>query len=360
MKNEIKPLTGVRGVAACAVMLYHISHIPPFHSFNFFFVSKGYLCVDLFFVLSGFVMALVYSKTFQNNWTRRDYRNFLFNRIARVFPLHLIMVLFFGLRVLGMSSPIDFLSNIFMLQGWGFGAKSIVGNSWSVSTEIFAYLVFPFLIAFAFSRFFAVQVLSSVVLLLCIAASSLGAKGPLDLTMTDNVLPLIRCVAGFSLGLIAYRFSHNQFAIRWFSNNISVLGSMLLVIGLMIIPKSDVAVVISFSLLILSLYYNSRVASIVFGNRIVHHLGVVSYSLYLWHPFFRDLAGRASLIAENHGITGFNWLFALGAIVFSWLASWLSYVSIEVPGRRALNWYKAQINDPAHQWIPRFAGRKTD
>src|ERR1035437_252958 len=99
MKNEIKSLTGVRGIAACSVMFYHLSHIRPFAQYNFRIVSKGYLCVDLFFVLSGFVMALVYSKTFQHGCTKRDYRKFLFNRMARVFPLHLAVALFFGVRM---------------------------------------------------------------------------------------------------------------------------------------------------------------------------------------------------------------------------------------------------------------------
>src|SRR5947209_6333252 len=59
--KEIKTLTGLRGVAATVVMLYHFSYSEQMNSF---LIGRGYLAVDLFFVLSGFVMALSYGHLF--------------------------------------------------------------------------------------------------------------------------------------------------------------------------------------------------------------------------------------------------------------------------------------------------------
>src|SRR5204863_67708 len=85
MKNEIKCLTGLRGVAAVIVMLYHFcgtdSYLRPYLP-NL--ISRGYLGVDVFFVLSGFVMALTYAALFKDGSAGVDYKVFMVKLPGRV------------------------------------------------------------------------------------------------------------------------------------------------------------------------------------------------------------------------------------------------------------------------------------
>lgn len=93
IKAEIKALTGLRGVAAIYVVAYHMTghwKQPPWLTT---FIKHGYLSVDLFFILSGFVMALTYGGLFIDRFRWSDYRRFLLVRLARVYPLYLLMTL---------------------------------------------------------------------------------------------------------------------------------------------------------------------------------------------------------------------------------------------------------------------------
>src|SRR5947199_2767956 len=79
-RTEFSALTSLRGVAALTVLIFHV--IPDF---------RGYLAVDLFFLLSGFVLTHVYREI---ELSRQSYFNFLKSRLARIYPVHLLMFAF--------------------------------------------------------------------------------------------------------------------------------------------------------------------------------------------------------------------------------------------------------------------------
>src|SRR5262245_37766774 len=85
--NELKPLTSLRFVAAFWVLLYHFKDHLGFELGQFGLIADGYLGVDLFFTLSGFILAHVYLTEFEGG--RFGYARFLQNRLARVYPMHL-------------------------------------------------------------------------------------------------------------------------------------------------------------------------------------------------------------------------------------------------------------------------------
>jgi peptidoglycan/LPS O-acetylase OafA/YrhL len=97
--DQLPSLTPLRGVAALWVVLYHYCGTAQFlpnlditpHSY---LISKGYLAVDMFFILSGFVMAHVYRRTFSES-VSKHYRGFLVARIARLYPLHVFILALF-------------------------------------------------------------------------------------------------------------------------------------------------------------------------------------------------------------------------------------------------------------------------
>ena len=343
---RVASLTGLRGVAAVSVLLYHIPHQPAFSQFAIPLFSRAYLAVDLFFILSGFVISYGYHDRVVKHLSRASYVDFLINRMARVWPLHLIVTLVFGLRILlnvsGNQSielnPANILSNLFMVQSWGWGTEPIAGNSWSVSTEVAAYLIYPLIAILAFSRWAWAQVAICIGLLLLVASSGLGASGPLDVNNSDSVLTLLRCLAGFSLGVLTYRVADHPLCKAVIGRS----GGFAAVCGLialaLLLPGADVLVVCLMPTLVLSCYYDGPAARAVMANRLSFHLGLISYSIYLWHPLVRDVAARAMGVAQRHGIVGVDWLFVLGMLVVTWLICWVSYLLIEVRGHQFIKW----------------------
>ena len=120
-------------------------------------VGRGYLAVDVFFVLSGFVMALSYGELF-STVCRRRVLHFIRRRVARLYPLYGAIL---GTRLAytgwrygrfdlprpWIAAPLphpwtDIPANLLLVQSWGL-APSSIGPAWSISTEWGAYWVFP-------------------------------------------------------------------------------------------------------------------------------------------------------------------------------------------------------------------------
>lgn len=150
--SKIVPLTSARFFAALYVVLYHgIPNLPSQRDRHDLFariISLGYVSVSFFFMLSGFILAIVYLK--DNRSVNR--RKFLISRFARVYPLYLAAVLLdvpHFVHAQWHISPehtiASILATIGLVQAW---YPSLVGPdfpSWSLSTEAFFYLIFPFL-----------------------------------------------------------------------------------------------------------------------------------------------------------------------------------------------------------------------
>jgi len=132
-KNNMKPstayisnLTPLRGFAALIVVIFHFEAlIGKFvNENNSMFINKGYMMVDLFFVMSGFIIFHVYRSNFRNSITGQSFRKFLIARFARIYPLHFIMLLICVLLifVLGANpilNPAAIPTHIFLLQSFG-------------------------------------------------------------------------------------------------------------------------------------------------------------------------------------------------------------------------------------------------
>src|SRR3569832_1237739 len=149
--EHLKPLTSMRFFAAMWVVLYH--YWPNLDPHTPALVSKGYLGVELFFVLSGFILCHVYLQGAGEG--RFKYGSFPWARLARVYPLHLATLLGVGAMAVGAAAVgiqhhndianwSVLPANLLLVHAWGF-AKAAAWNhpSWSISAEWFAYLTFP-------------------------------------------------------------------------------------------------------------------------------------------------------------------------------------------------------------------------
>ena len=308
--QENRALTGLRGLAAVLVCIHHlVLHIgaPPSlaHGPLKAFVLRGYLMVDLFFVLSGFVMALAYEDWFARGFDAETYARFLWRRFARLWPLHAFLVLLL-LAAQVLDGHVSawwhmVVANLAMVQAWGL-SETLNVPSWSLSTEWAAYMLFP---AFAWlalrgpwGRTAGTAALAMATLLLAAslgAANPGGRRGPLDLYDNYSLLPLARCLAGFTLGMVARRAMH----LPWLASRLAHPGWAALPLAALLpglaLGLPDWLAYPLLVLLVAALWAGRAGLSRFLGYPMPHRLGVFSYALYLVHMPLIELwenAGR--------------------------------------------------------------------
>lgn len=156
----IKPLTSLRFVFAFMIFLYHLGGL--FYGFNQEFLlnspasylsfKEGCLGVSFFFILSGFILAYNYKNKFLAKTI--SYKKFVLARIFRIYPLHILTFLYAFFRtIFGVYASIEYwfkaLINVSLIQSLAPLKSyflSFNGVSWSISNEMFFYLLFPTLI----------------------------------------------------------------------------------------------------------------------------------------------------------------------------------------------------------------------
>jgi len=303
--QENRALTGLRGLAAVLVCVHHlVLHLgaPPSLAQGFpqgfqgpfkAFALRGYLMVDLFFVLSGFVMALAYEGWFAGGLDAETYARFLWRRFARLWPLHAFLItLLLALQVLDGHVSVWWrmvVANFAMVQAWGL-SETLNVPSWSLSTEWAAYMLFPALAWLAlrgpWGRTAGAAALAMAALLLAAslgAANPGGRRGPLDLYDNYSLLPLARCLAGFTLGLAARRAMH----LPWLAGRLAHPGWAALPLAALLpglaLGLPDWLAYPLLVVLVAALWAGHAGLSRFLGRSVPHRLGVWSYALYLVH-----------------------------------------------------------------------------
>jgi peptidoglycan/LPS O-acetylase OafA/YrhL len=349
-RNEIRALTGVRGVAALIVMAFHYWYRDwvPRTTFSGHIAARGYISVDLFFILSGFVMCKAYGIRFLGDFDVGSYLRFLGRRLARIYPIYGVLL---GVGVVAsMIRPAYFppltianvLLNVALIQTW-VGHLSIIGTAWSLSTEWGAYLAFPALV------WLVLRSRPSIAIATCLAAAglivlvwgyevSLGQSPALGLDEAGGlVTPLGRCAGGFVLGMGLCRLAGSSVAEQagadWFG--IAVIAALAV---FWVMPGTpDLLLYACLPALILCLALNRGRVSAVFASKPVWLLGEWSYSIYLIHMFVIHLRQHMFDFLVKHMPAPLADM--LGATVFYGLtigAAALCFTMVEVPARRFL------------------------
>ena len=355
MRREIDGLTALRGVAACWVVAYHMHQRDAVGGALGTLMRHGYLAVDVFFVLSGFVMALSYGTGFAG-W--RGFGVFLMRRFARVYPLYFVTTLMALGLLLWLPHPAlpwvwlprMVVDNFLLVDAWGVG-QALNGPSWSISTELFAYLLFPLLVAMALGgtggRGLAASLgavllgLAGVWLLAALVPVPVGQtmNGPMDIWWPRSVWPLIRCLLEFTVGLATFGLFRAAAVARWFSQGWVGGGLVAGVLVLAMLPGSDVAVVMLVPALLLALAAGRRPVP---GLLVL--LGQLSYGIYLLHglvvQFRPQLAdGFAAGLGPRAGDAA-----AVGTLYALILGSaWLMYRFIELPARVTIRGWEGRM-----------------
>ncbi len=340
---DLRPLTALRFMAALWVVLYtfwpnlDVGFLPNL-------AAKGYLGVELFFVLSGFILSHVYLHAFAEK--RFSYRGFLWARIARVYPLHVftllgVMALGLAAVAVGMSIDASVLSwktlpaHLLMLHAWGFANEAGWNHpSWSISAEWFAYLAFPLFAMAAWplrKRPWVATAGAAVFLMGLYAAFERLAGFPLtEATFRWGALRIVPCFAyGCALYLV-YRRAPLPRA------GLLALSAAVVMVASASVLAWDAITVLAAGLLILALASipDGKVGWL--GSKPAVYLGEISYSVYMvcapWQILAVNLAARATG-AEDKRLHVLVWL---GIILGLIAAAAATYHLIERPARKAL------------------------
>jgi peptidoglycan/LPS O-acetylase OafA/YrhL len=339
---DLRALTTLRFVAAAWVVLFtawphlDVGFVPTA-------VTRGYLGVEVFFVLSGFILSHVYLEAAGQK--RFSYGGFLWARIARVYPLHLLTLA--GMAALGIAATVVGLSvdasltdwrslpaHLTMTHAWGLAFSAAFNHpSWSISAEWFAYLTFP---AFAFvawrlrERPGAAVLLAAVSALLIYAGFQTLAGFPLtDATFRWGALRIVPC---FALGCALY-LAHRQRSAR--RAGLIAAMSAAAVLTNASIGGWDALTVLFAGGLILGLAGLSNARAGLLASRGGVYLGEISYSIYMvCAPVLlvgTNVAARLTGGDERFHI--FVWLALVAAIPAT---AMLTYHLVERPARKAL------------------------
>ena len=278
-------------MAACVVAMFHM---------NYWFYNggwgpdgpgtvlatvfrSGYLGVDLFFALSGYVIAGAYLEAFRRP-SRGVYAHFLIRRFARIWPLHVATLLLY-IGAPACSAPGDLAGNLLMVQAWGLiGHVTCNEPSWSISGEWFAYLTFPALAWLLLrSGRWAALVVAALGLGGLVMLAWLGGSHSLDVTFS---LGVERAACGFTIGAALCR-GFAEVKPHWAFDGCGLL-IIAAVGGLAMLGASDLLVAGLFGPLVLCTARAAGPLRAVLGAAPVVWLGEISYSLYLWHHFLID------------------------------------------------------------------------
>ena len=378
-------LTPLRGIAALLTVLFHFdlmmggggNLLLKFKDSLLF--TRLYLMVDFFFILSGFIMCHVYGKWFNDSVEKNEFRQFTIARFARVYPLHFVTLLYcIGLKLVFIAAggietnPMEAVSNnwaaipshLLLLHSMNVNEWFTWNNaSWSISTEWWMYMLFPFLVkpflklrsvgrAMVVLACFAgyVFIMFVIVPIVTVPASiPFVAVDPANLSINVSYqYGFLRCLFGFVLGMMVYQYYVEGTAKRLLANGYVIL---LLTLGLGLclhFAVPDVFSVVFFPLILLSAAYGSQRMNAFFGTKPLQSIGDWSFSIYLVHqPLLYTIATLISYLnppdpkapagppPSMDMLTG--WLFCLIFIAFTLLVSFLTYRFVEVPARKWIN-----------------------
>jgi len=308
--------------------------------------AMGRFGVDLFFILSGFVLTHVYVTAREEG--RFQFGRFLIARIARIYPLHLAMLAFLGVVAISATRlgvpfepdrfPLaDLPAHLLMVHAWGFAPNlGWNGPSWSISAEWFAYLAFPayLMIAVALKRRPWALVTIAVVLFFLLDQVHLRLFGE-TLPMATERFGVIRIIPEFLIGVALYRLGQ-AWQLPKMLARVSLAAVVLVYLFSAHMAVDDRVLALLGAPLIFLLAELDRHAATQANKGIFVYLGDISYAIYMIHvPFFmvafnllQDVLG---VIAETMS-TG---LFA-GLLVIMIGVSSLTYEFFEKPARTGI------------------------
>ena len=337
-------------MAALFVLLLHYNQ--SVGGYNFLeiapFISFGHTGVDVFFILSGYILSYVYWQKL-SNFSWKGVWNFFVLRFSRIYPAHIVALTFVvALYLLAKFIfeysfndpqnwvPEDLIYSITMTHGWGVtGIGLWNAPSWSVSSEWMAYLIFPFGFPILMRLGKALWIAICIILLVSIWWVY-GAEGnDLSFSFTTSVV-IFRILSEFWLGSIVFLLAgHTRPRISY---DVLVIGILLLFATAPIIGLADYELIMLVPLLIIALHKCKGPVASLFSSDFLVFLGRISYSIYIIHfPVNIVLKYAYGLLAISDMGFLVNSIWYIGMIIVTIICGWVLHEFVEVPARRAIS-----------------------
>ena len=322
--NFRKDINGLRAIAVIAVVIFH---------FNESWLIGGFAGVDVFFVISGYLM----TKIIISNIEKQNFSviSFYLSRGRRIIPALAFMIstlLIFGWFYLPVVdyftlskhsiSSLGFFSNLYYLGEAGYfdvsSHKKWLLHTWSLSVEWQFYMLYPIIMLIAF-KFGSKTVAKNIVRMLCIISFIYCVY--LSYIAPDTAFYILPTRAWEMLvGGIAYLYPLS-ISVRT-KKTLEISGISLILIAYFSISQSDVwpgylslLPVTGAYLLILANNNNSKIT----GNIIMQYIGTYSYSIYLWHWPIVLAFVYFGLSSAPYMILGMLLSFVIGYLSYSFI-----------------------------------------
>jgi peptidoglycan/LPS O-acetylase OafA/YrhL len=332
-----KCLDGVRGLAVLVVLIFHLPTVP---------ITGGFLGVDLFFVLSGFLITSLLMEEWQTSSTISLGRFYL-RRALRLLPALLLVIgaCLFASRFIESQYEqaqtrrmavyaIGYIANY--AQYFGLPNNPFLGHTWSLSIEEHYYLIWPLALLLMLRAQWRRSTIVGVMVLLILI--SLGFRAyywiqdqrelrayfftlaRLDGVLIGSLAALTlawgyaprspRAVMLLKLGALVSLVSFCSFAVNGTLGPIYFLGGVVLNLGMAVLICSLMLAPI-------------KPIAAIFENKALMYLGKISYGLYLWHPCVYALVRNF-----DSGRQEYRWLICLPLTL---AVSVLSFLFVERP-----------------------------
>jgi len=293
-------LDSLRGIAAVSVVLFHISWINIVEQQTY--VRNSYLMVDVFFVLSGFVVSYAYEQKIN---ALEDAVLFIWRRFWRIYPLHftfLLVYLFIEYLIyythryfnighvptFTSNSLYSFIGNLFLVQSLHvYRSLTFNGPAWSISVEFYTYVVFALLLLSVTGKRAR---LIGMALITALSFGSLVWLGPKAVTLSYD-FGIVRCITGFFLGALTFAlYQYLDARLMWHNTKYVSWCALAAMVGFFVFLSvkrqgfSDLAIYPLSATVILLVALAPAHGSIRFLRTApIVWIGTVSYSVYMVH-----------------------------------------------------------------------------
>jgi len=346
--STIPSLTGVRGIAALWVLVYHLQSFSRQLGLGALgsvpLLRGGWAGVDLFFVLSGFVLMLTHETQFRAlSWGNLG--RFAALRALRIYPVSTaVLLMILGLVTVDATfrtwfaqaavptnlTATAFVRTLFLANRWWLPADGDWNQpTWSLSAELVGYVAFPF-IAVVATRI-SMKPLLIVLAVLCLLFPVMVSIGVSGRIYNDDIFwgALPRMIGSFTGGIVLCRL-HRLTPELWrgVQGRIADIALVLIVVD-MAIPHASGAAPLLFGVLVYGLASDRGFANAWFSTSFSVLLGRISFPLYLVHVMF--------ILWLAYGLEYYHvpeWGRLLGLpllLAFCFGSAWLLHIGVERP-----------------------------
>jgi peptidoglycan/LPS O-acetylase OafA/YrhL len=313
--NFIAEIDGLRFLAIMAVVLVHIqlffvAKTPATFDYDnvlYFFVQNGFKGVEIFFVISGFVLAMPFAKYYLTGASKPKLKSYYYRRLTRLEPPYfLALLLFFSLHLIKGVYPVGDLArglmfNFLYLQNFVWlKFQPIIGNiTWTLEIEVQFYLIAPFL-----AKIFVFDKLKRRLILI----GSIIALPVVNAVFVPAHISLYGYLFYFLIGFLIVDLYITEKKI-WLDNTVSSIVGLA---ALIILFAVDIEPLLNKFVFILSLFvfiYLALTAPFwrkIFSNKLLTTIGGMCYTIYLLHTVVISGFGNSTVfwnISSSYEVT---------------------------------------------------------